>query len=71
MRIDDQELVRLSQLVHMRVIGNGPRVAEERLHAAMQDHDERHSRSDLIATRGIDPVRPVAGGMPTRVPLFP
>jgi len=37
MRIDDQELMRLGQLVHVRVIGNGPRVTEEGLRAAVQD----------------------------------
>ena len=43
LRIDkDQELMRLGQLVHVRVIGNGPWVTEEWLHTAVQDHDKRH-----------------------------
>ena len=38
---------------------------------AVQDHDERHGGTDLVADWSINPVRPVAGGMLAHVPRLP
>lgn len=70
-RIDDEELMCLSQLVHVRIKGDGPGMAEEGLRAAVQDHDERYGGADLVADWSINPVRPVAGGMLAHVPRLP